>query len=116
MLLNVGELATLVQEKANVLIILMSDGGYGVIRNIQDAHFGARHYFVDLHNPDFAMLAKSLGLPHACVTDMDRLHAPLAELMAYKGPAMLEIDMFKVGPFAAAYAGPPDGKAVKAGA
>ena len=112
--LNIGELATLVQERANVLIILMNDGGYGVIRNIQDANFGSRHYFVDLHNPDFSLLAKSLQLPHARVTDLDKLGAPLAELMAIKGPALLEIDMLKVGPFAAAYAGPPDGKAEKA--
>lgn len=112
--LNIGELATLVQERANVLVILMNDGGYGVIRNIQDAHFGARHYFVDLHTPDFSKLAASINLPHARVTDFARLQGPLAELMAVKGPAMLEIDMLEVGPFAAAYAGPPDGKAEKA--
>jgi acetolactate synthase-1/2/3 large subunit len=111
--LNIGELATLVQERANVLVILMNDGGYGVIKNIQDANFGSRHYFVDLHNPDFSLLAKSLKLPHARVTDLAQLQGPLAELMAIKGPAMLEIDMLKVGPFAAAYAGPPDGKAEK---
>jgi acetolactate synthase-1/2/3 large subunit len=112
--LNIGELLALVQERANILIILMNDGGYGVIRNIQDAQFGARHYFVDLHNPDFAGLAKSLQIPHARVTDLAKLEGPLAEFMAIKGPAMIEIDMVKVGPFAAAYAGPPDGKAEKA--
>lgn len=112
--LNIGELATLVQERANVLIILMNDGGYGVIRNIQDAHFGARHYFVDLHTPDFAGLARSIKLPHARVADLDNLQAPLAEFMGSKGPAMIEIDMLEVGPFAAAYAGPPDGRAEKA--
>ena len=111
--LNIGELATLVQERANVLIILMNDSGYGVIRNIQDAHFGARHYFVDLHTPDFAGLARSIKLPHSRVTDLGRLQASLAEFMASKGPAMIEIDMVKVGPFAAAYAGPPDGKTEK---
>lgn len=112
--LNIGELLALVQERANILIILMNDGGYGVIRNIQDAQFGARHYFVDLHNPDFAGLAKSLQIPHARVTDLAKFEGPLAEFMAIKGPAMIEIDMVKVGPFAAAYAGPPDGKAEKA--
>ena len=114
--LNMGELATLAQEHANVLVILMNDGGYGVIRNIQDALFGARHYFVDLHTPDFAGLARSLGIAHALVSDLDKLGGPLESLMAVKGPAILEIDMRKVGPFAAAYAGPPDGKASKGAA
>ena len=35
--MNLGELASLVQEKADVVIVLMNDQGYGVIRNIQDA-------------------------------------------------------------------------------
>ncbi|MFM9970408.1 MAG: thiamine pyrophosphate-binding protein [Burkholderiales bacterium] len=112
--LNIGELATLVQERANVLVILMNDGGYGVIKNIQDAQFGARHYFVDLHTPDFSLLAKSINLPHVRITDLAKIGGPLAELAAINGPAMLEIDMVTVGPFAAAYAGPPDGKAEKA--
>ena len=37
LMVNVGELATAVQEKANVMIVLMNDQCYGVIRNIQDA-------------------------------------------------------------------------------
>jgi acetolactate synthase-1/2/3 large subunit len=36
-ILNLGELATLVQEKADCLIVLMNDQRYGVIQNIQDA-------------------------------------------------------------------------------
>ena len=41
-MVNVGELATAVQENANVMIVLMNDQCYGVIRNIQDAHYGGR--------------------------------------------------------------------------
>lgn len=109
--LNIGELATLVQEKANVLVILMNDGGYGVIRNIQDASFGGRKYFVDLHTPDFALLAKALGMPHQRVSDLRNLDAAVKPLLALNGPAILEVDMVSVGPFAAAYAGPPSDKA-----
>ena len=60
--------------------------------------------------------ARSLGIAHALVSDLDKLGGPLESLMAVKGPAILEIDMRKVGPFAAAYAGPPDGKASKGAA
>ena len=61
-------------------------------------------------------LTHALGIAHALVSDLDKLGGPLESLMAVKGPAILEIDMRKVGPFAAAYAGPPDGKASKGAA
>ena len=35
----VGELATAAQEKARVRIVLFNDGGYGILRNLQDTHF-----------------------------------------------------------------------------
>jgi hypothetical protein len=50
--LNLGELATLAQEKANVTLLIMNDGGYGVMRGIQDKYFGGRQYYNELHTPD----------------------------------------------------------------
>ncbi len=40
--LMIGEFATAVESKANMVFILMNDRGYGVIRNIQDAQYGGR--------------------------------------------------------------------------
>ena len=45
-LLNMGELATAVQERADMVIVLMNDKGYGVIKNIQDAQYGGRRHYV----------------------------------------------------------------------
>ncbi len=104
---NIGELATLVQEKANVVVLLMNDRGYGVIRNIQDAHYGGRRYYVDLHTPDFAQLAKSVGLPHHRLQDLAALGGTLREALAQSGPALIEVDMVAIGPFARAFSGPP---------
>ncbi|MDR3096480.1 MAG: thiamine pyrophosphate-binding protein, partial [Paraburkholderia sp.] len=64
LMVNVGELATAVQEKANVMIVLMNDQCYGVIRNIQDAQYGGRRMYVDLHQPEFSQFCASLGLKH----------------------------------------------------
>jgi len=108
---NIGELATLVQEKADVVVLLMNDRGYGVIRNIQDAHYGGRRYYADLHTPDFAQLAHSIGLPHRRVQDLGNVSAVLREALAQRGPALIEIDMTEVGPFARAFSGPPVRKA-----
>ena len=43
-------------RKADIVFVLMNDRGYGVIRNIQDAQFGGRRHYADLHTPDFALL------------------------------------------------------------
>jgi len=108
--LNMGELATLVQESANVLVLLMNDAGYGVIRNIQDARFGGRRYYVDLHTPDFEDLARSVALPFRRVREMSQFDAALEEALAQPGPAMLEVDMIAVGDFAHTFQGPPSRK------
>jgi acetolactate synthase-1/2/3 large subunit len=105
--LSLGEFATLVQEDADVLLIVMNDGGYGVIRNIQDAQYGARRCLADLHTPDFQTFAASIGLRSARVTDGASFTAALADLGNRRGPALLEVDMLAIGPYATAFAGPP---------
>jgi acetolactate synthase-1/2/3 large subunit len=105
--LSLGEFVTLVQEDADVLLIVMNDGGYGVIRNIQDVQFGARHYLADLHTPDFQAFAASIGLPSVRVGDAAAFVEALATLGNRRGPALLEVDMPAFGPYAAAFAGPP---------
>lgn len=105
--LSFGEFVTLVQENADVLLVVMNDGGYGVIRNIQDDKFGGRHYLANLHTPDFQAFAASIGLPSARAVDMPSFHAALAALGNRRGPALLEVDMIAFGPYAAAFAGPP---------
>ena len=105
--LSFGEFVTLVQEDADVLLIVMNDGGYGVIRNIQDDKFGGRHYLANLHTPDFQAFAASIGLPSARAGDIGSFRAALETLGNRKGPALLEVDMVAFGAYASAFAGPP---------
>ena len=107
-ILNLGELATLVQENANLVILLMNDQRYGVIRNIQDAIYGSRHAYVELHTPDYSKLAESLNLRHGLVTDLKDFSTVLQGAMSQPGPFLLEVDMLKVGGFATQFAGPPN--------
>jgi acetolactate synthase-1/2/3 large subunit len=104
---SLGELATLVQEKPNVTLIVMNDRGYGVIRNIQDAKFDGRRYFVDLHTPDMGELARTLGLQFFRAKSTGEIPSAVKAAVAHRGPALLEIDMNAIGPFAAKFAGPP---------
>ncbi len=105
--LSLGEMSTLVQERADVALIVMNDGGYGVIRNIQDRSFGGRNLYTDIALPDLAALAGGLGLPFRRVGDTHGMRAALDWAIAEDGPAMVEIDMTAIGPFAAPFAGPP---------
>jgi thiamine pyrophosphate-dependent acetolactate synthase large subunit-like protein len=61
-----GELATVVQERALVTIVLVDDGGYGMLR-FDQARVGNEAFGVDLVGPDFAALAASFGLPATTV-------------------------------------------------
>jgi acetolactate synthase I/II/III large subunit len=106
-MLNPGELACAMQERANLLMIVMNDGGYGVIKNIQDAVYGARHCYADLHTPNFALLCQSMGATHYLLKRPEQTDALLAKALAHTTPVMLEVDMHSWGPFVAKFAGPP---------
>ncbi|WP_445287235.1 thiamine pyrophosphate-binding protein [Variovorax atrisoli] len=106
-ILNLGELACMVQEKAPMVIVLMNDKSYGVIKNIQDAQYGGRQCYAELHTPDYDLLCKSIALPHARVQDLAELPARIGEALAAEGPFLLEIDMLSIGSFKTTFAGPP---------
>lgn len=105
-MLNVGELACAVQEKARMVVLLMNDSQYGVIRNIQDDIYGSRHCYVDLHTPDFATFCASLGVQHLRLSAPADTAATLEKAFALEGVVVVEVDMKSWGPFSAKFAGP----------
>ena len=106
-ILNLGELACMVQEKAPMVIVLMNDKSYGVIKNIQDVQYGGRRCYAELHTPEYDLLCKSIALPHARVQSLDDLPARLDQALSTDGPFLLEIDMLSIGGFKSTFAGPP---------
>jgi acetolactate synthase-1/2/3 large subunit len=103
--LNLGELATLAQEKANVTLLIMNDGGYGVMRGIQDKYFGGRQYYNELHTPDFTALAQAMGLQAWTVERAADFQSVMTEALAMPGPSVVEVRMGDIG--ALRFAGPP---------
>jgi thiamine pyrophosphate-dependent acetolactate synthase large subunit-like protein len=57
-----GELATVVEARIPLTIVLVQDGGYGMLRYDQ-VQAGEEPFGVDLVQPDFAALAASFGVP-----------------------------------------------------
>ncbi len=83
-----GELASLVQERLPVTLLIIDDGGYGMLRFDQQV-FGHPERGVDLFTPDWEMLAGSFGMAFAEVDDADQLRTALADAAARPGPTLI---------------------------
>lgn len=94
---HLGELAVLAVERPRVLLVVFNDGGYGILGNIQDAR-GVQRRDVDLHTPDFALLAQSVGLPHTRVDSPAAFDQALQAALDGDGPSMIEVDVAKLDP------------------
>ncbi|MGO3396214.1 MAG: thiamine pyrophosphate-binding protein [Serratia proteamaculans] len=103
--LGLGELATMAQEQANITLLIMNDGGYGVMRGIQDKYFAGRQYYNELHTPSFTLVAEAMGLKAWKIDSAVQFSGVLAEAINYPGPSVVEVDMNSIGPLT--FAGPP---------
>jgi acetolactate synthase-1/2/3 large subunit len=84
-----GELATLAQEKLPMTIVIVDDGGYGMLRFDQQLA-GHETYGVDLLTPDYVALAQSFGIRAELVDGLkDEFSAALAEHVATEEPTVL---------------------------
>jgi thiamine pyrophosphate-dependent acetolactate synthase large subunit-like protein len=66
-----GELATVAQENVPLTVLIVDDGGYGMLRYDQ-RHSGDEPFGVDLLTPDFVALARSFGLEAESVTGLGK--------------------------------------------
>jgi acetolactate synthase-1/2/3 large subunit len=97
--LNVGELWTVVQENLDMVVIVMNDRGYGVIKRIQDATAQGRRFYADLESPNIEKLAGLSDIPYFRVSRADTFGDTVAKALAIKGLTMVEVDMTAVGDF-----------------
>jgi acetolactate synthase-1/2/3 large subunit len=66
--MGLGELATYAQEGLPITLLVVSDGGYGMLRYDQTVA-GHPHRGVDLVEPRWEHLAAAYGLRHVCTDD-----------------------------------------------
>ncbi len=85
------ELATAVQEKLAVIVLVVNNGMYGTIRMHQERHYPGRVVGTDLVNPDFAAYARAFGAHGALVRRTEEFAGALEEALAAGGPALLEL-------------------------
>lgn len=84
-----AELATARQHALNAKLLLVDDGGYGILREYQRDAFGATAS-VDLLQPDFAAVAEAFGVPVRSGTPED-CGEHLAWAFSVTGPAVVVV-------------------------
>lgn len=106
-MLNLSDLWTAVQQRPDVVFLVMNDAGYGVIKHIQDAMYGGRQFYGDMVAPDLAGLARLADMPFERITAADQLGPAMARALAADGPALVEVDVASVGEIPRYFAPPP---------
>jgi acetolactate synthase-1/2/3 large subunit len=85
-----GELGTVAQEQLPLTIVVLDDGGYGMLRVDQTRH-GDAHRGVDLHSPDWLNLARSFDLPCTVVSSVTELRDAVSWSAASGAPRILSM-------------------------
>ncbi|MFT8646429.1 MAG: thiamine pyrophosphate-dependent enzyme, partial [Gluconacetobacter sp.] len=85
-----GDLITLTQQKLPVKIVIFNNGVLGFVA-LEMKAAGFVDVGVDLKNPDFAAMARAMGIHAMRVEDPGDLPGALAEIMAHDGPALLDV-------------------------
>lgn len=103
-LLSASELATAASERLPVVAVVFCDGGYGILRNIEQRQFGGT-IGVELGRPDFVALAGAFGVPGVRVGSVEEYSKALRDAMGRAEPFLLEVDLDALGPMAVPYVG-----------
>lgn len=82
------ELATAARHDLALIAIVFADGRYGNVARIQKREFG-RSYGTELHNPDYALLARAYGVGFARAGGPGDIAAILAQWQAAPAPLMV---------------------------
>lgn len=85
------ELATAVQEKLPIVVVLINDGSLSLVKAIQERRFEKRHLGVDLRNPDFGQFTRAFGIRHWLVADDQAFEEALREALAVEESAVVEV-------------------------
>ena len=90
---GVQELATAVQFKIGVVVLVFNNNSYGNVRRDQRERFEGRIVASDLVNPDFVKLAESFGVGATRVTSPDGFRPALEKALADGGPYLIDIEV-----------------------
>jgi acetolactate synthase I/II/III large subunit len=91
-MMNLQEFATLRRYDLPVKIVLFDNSALGMVRQWQELFHGRRYSEVDLSdNPDFALVAQSMGLASFRVGRRADVDSAIDQLLAARGPVLAHV-------------------------
>lgn len=95
--MNIQELSTAVQHRANVKIFIMNNEYMGMVRQWQDLNYESRyaHSYTD-SMPDFVKLAEAYGATGLRVSDPAELDATIQQMIDTPGPVIVDCCVAKL--------------------
>lgn len=88
--MNIQELATAVQENANVKIAIINNGYLGMVRQWQQLFYEARYTETPISGPDYVKLAEAYGLPGYRVDKLEDIIPTMRKAQEHDGPVLIE--------------------------
>ncbi len=85
-----GDLISLTQLKLPVKVVIFNNGVLGFV-SLEMKASGFVDSGTDLHNPDFAAMARAMGIHAQRVEDPGELPGAVAAMLAHDGPAVLDV-------------------------
>jgi acetolactate synthase-1/2/3 large subunit len=88
--MTITELATAVQENANIKIAIMNNGYLGMVRQWQQIFYEARYNETPIYSPDYVKLAEAYGLPGYRVDKQEDVIPTMRQAQEHNGPVLIE--------------------------
>lgn len=93
-LMNIQELATAVQHRTRIKLVLSNNGYMGMVRQWQELNHGNRlSHSWNVALPDFVALARAFGWGARRVVEPRELPGALSECFAWDGPFFLDVQV-----------------------
>ena len=88
--MTITELATAVQENANIKIAIINNGYLGMVRQWQQLFYDARYAETPISSPDYLKIAEAYGLSGYRVNKRKEISGVIKKVKKINGPVLVE--------------------------
>jgi acetolactate synthase-1/2/3 large subunit len=88
--MTITELATAVQENANIKIAIINNGYLGMVRQWQQFFYESRYMETPIYSPDYVKLAEAYRMPGFRVDKLEDVIPTMEKASSHHGPVLIE--------------------------
>lgn len=106
--MNIQELATIMQSRVGVKIVLLNNNYLGMVRQWQELFYNRRYSFTDMLSPEYSLIARANEVGYELVEKREDLDGAIARMLESPDAFLLEVrvekedDVFPMVPAGAA--------------